>query len=31
MHDVVQDYYGKELQSSDDLKTDACCDTSSMP
>ncbi len=31
MHEVVQDYYGKQLQSSADLKTTACCDTSSMP
>lgn len=31
MHNVVQDYYGKQLQSSDDLKTTACCDASAMP
>ncbi len=31
MHDVVQDYYGKQLKSSADLKTSACCDVSSMP
>ena len=31
MHDVVQNYYGKELQSTDDLKTSACCDVSNMP
>lgn len=31
MRDVVQDYYGKQLQSSDDLKTSACCDISNMP
>ena len=31
MHDVVQDYYGKQLQSSGDLKTDACCDISEVP
>ncbi len=30
-HDVVKDYYGKQLQSSDDLKTDACCDASAVP
>ena len=24
-HDQVKDYYGKVLQTSDDLKTDACC------
>ncbi|MCX2795765.1 methyltransferase domain-containing protein [Microbulbifer thermotolerans] len=31
MHEVVQDYYGKQLQSSDDLKTTACCDASAVP
>lgn len=31
MHDIVKDYYGKTLQSSADLKTSACCDTSTMP
>ena len=31
MHESVQDYYGKTLQSSSDLKTSACCDASSMP
>jgi SAM-dependent methyltransferase len=31
MHDVVQDYYGKQLQSTADLKTTACCDVSSLP
>lgn len=31
MHDLVQDYYGKQLQSSADLKTTACCDASAMP
>ena len=31
MHDVVQNYYGKELQSTNDLKTSACCDISNMP
>lgn len=31
MHDVVQDYYGRELQGTSDLKTDACCDASSVP
>lgn len=31
MHDIVQDYYGKQLQSSDDLKTTACCDPSEIP
>jgi arsenite methyltransferase len=27
----VQDYYGKQLQSSADLKTNACCDPALMP
>ena len=31
MHDVVQDYYGRQLQHSGDLKTDACCDASAVP
>ena len=31
MHDIVQDYYGKQLQHSDDLKTSACCDASAVP
>ncbi|ALP51884.1 methyltransferase type 11 [Candidatus Tenderia electrophaga] len=31
MHDLVQDYYGKQLQHSGDLKTSACCDASQMP
>ena len=31
MYDIVQDYYGRQLQSSDDLKTTACCDISVMP
>ncbi len=31
MHEIVQDYYGKQLQSSADLKTSACCDASAMP
>jgi SAM-dependent methyltransferase len=30
-HENVQDYYGKQLQSSSDLKTDACCDISQVP
>jgi len=30
-HETVQDYYGRQLQSSKDLKTDACCDASSVP
>ena len=31
MHEIVQDYYGRQLQSSADLKTDACCDISAVP
>jgi SAM-dependent methyltransferase len=31
MHEVVQDYYGKQLQSTADLRTTACCDVSSLP
>ena len=31
MRDIVQDYYGKQLQNSDDLKTSACCDISALP
>ncbi len=31
MHETVQHYYGKELTSSADLKTTACCDASAMP
>ena len=31
MLDKVKDYYGKILQSSNDLKTDACCTDSHMP
>ncbi len=31
MHEIVQEYYGKQLQSSADLKTTACCDFSAMP
>lgn len=30
-YENVQDYYGKQLQSSADLKTTACCDMSQMP
>lgn len=30
-HSTVKDYYGKQLQSSSDLKTSACCDVSSVP
>ena len=31
MLDSVKDYYGRQLQSSNDLKTTACCDTSQVP
>lgn len=31
MHDIVQDYYGKQLQKTEDLKTSACCDASAQP
>lgn len=31
MYDAVKNYYGKELQSSSDLKTTACCDFLSIP
>ena len=31
MHELVQDYYGKQLQHSDDLKTSACCDITQIP
>ncbi|MCR6496519.1 methyltransferase domain-containing protein [Thermomonas sp. S9] len=31
MHELVQDYYGRQLQGSQDLKTSACCDASRMP
>lgn len=31
MHDIVQDYYGRQLQHSSDLKTSACCDVSQVP
>lgn len=31
VHELVQDYYGKQLQTTNDLKTTACCDTSSTP
>lgn len=31
MHEIVQDYYGKQLQGTTDLKTSACCDASAMP
>ncbi|MCF6281174.1 MAG: methyltransferase domain-containing protein [Candidatus Polarisedimenticolaceae bacterium] len=31
MKDAVKEYYGKVLQSSDDLKTDACCTDTQIP
>ena len=31
MYEIVQEYYGRQLQSSDDLKTTACCDISLIP
>ena len=31
LENEVQDYYGRELQGSSDLKTNACCDTTEMP
>ncbi|TVP93678.1 MAG: methyltransferase domain-containing protein [Pseudomonadaceae bacterium] len=31
MHESVQNYYGKVLENTGDLKTSACCDISSMP
>ncbi len=31
MHTTVKDYYGKQLKSTADLKTSACCDITEMP
>ncbi|WP_461481708.1 methyltransferase domain-containing protein [Porticoccus sp.] len=31
MYDTVKDYYGKSLQGSEDLQTDACCTLDSVP
>ncbi len=31
LQENVKDYYGKELSSSEDLKTDACCTIGSLP
>lgn len=31
MYDLVQDYYGRRLRNSDDLKTSACCDADTIP
>ena len=30
-HEDVQNYYGQQLQYSDDLKTDACCSKAVIP
>ncbi len=30
-HDIVKDYYGKELTSTQDLKTSACCTMDAIP
>ena len=31
IHEDVQDYYGRQLQTSNDLKTDACCSKARVP
>ncbi len=31
MHELVKDYYGRQLQGTADLRTTACCDASRMP
>lgn len=31
MYDIVQDYYGKQLTQTADLKTTACCDITQVP
>jgi arsenite methyltransferase len=31
IHADVQDYYGQQLQTSSDLKTDACCTKTKVP
>lgn len=31
MHNIVQDYYGRKLQHTEDLETNACCDTNQLP
>ena len=31
LHDNARDYYGKQLKSSEDLKTSACCSIESVP
>jgi len=30
-HENVQEYYGKTMQSSADLQTNACCEPAEMP
>ncbi|MEL6821347.1 MAG: methyltransferase domain-containing protein, partial [Calditrichota bacterium] len=30
-HEAVQDYYGKQLSKTEDLKTSACCTTEDLP
>ncbi len=31
MHEIVQDYYGKQIHRTEDLRTTACCDASQIP
>ena len=31
LHDEVKDYYGKQLEKSEDLKTNACCTLTAPP
>ncbi len=31
MHDIVKDYYGRQLQGTADLRTTVCCDASQTP
>lgn len=31
MHAIVKDYYGRQLQGTEDLKTSACCDLTDTP
>jgi SAM-dependent methyltransferase len=31
MHDIVQNYYGRQLQGTADLRTSACCDADAVP
>ena len=30
-HDIVKDYYGRELETTEDLKTGACCSMDAIP